>query len=437
MFCKLGFVGVNILKQDIRKIENFVGVSSIEKMKKDTQTRKASKIKNEYILVLEAISKVLSQFTRVENLNEHKFNRDPYYSFIYPDLSTNEMVKAVSAYTGLDRQKVRKSITFLRLNDYIDFKDRAYCKIIKKIDFKEIVRIPEYFKIAAKNKKIVWTEFNQKVLDYISKRKGCFEYEKRESQVTDEELEDFREHGMTFDDEKFLRINRYKWQDCDPVFYEKKATIAFNLKCSIGTVKNTIKKLKVLFGREVSFKDTPVEKVRRVHYSHSYRIELPDRRDWKDILLKEFNSLWESVADSRKKFIESLRDDVWDRQDEKEEKERKKKEKEGIFCSEYTRISKQYFDANVEVQYSVLMGFKKKTYTAIEEKDEEEYEDYDDEEKDNYTEDYEEEDFEEDADDLKEYTEKEYRWSKYQCYDTPEYENYDPNEFEAYRIWRL
>lgn len=437
MFCKLGFVGVNILKQDIRKIENFVGVSSIEKMKKDTQKRKASKIKNEYILVLEAISKVLSQFTRVENLNEHKFNRDPYYSFIYPDLSTNEMVKAVSAYTGLDRQKVRKSITFLRLNDYIDFKDRAYCKIIKKIDFKEIVRIPEYFKIAAKNKKIVWTEFNQKVLDYISKRKGCFEYEKRESQVTDEELEDFREHGMTFDDEKFLRINRYKWQDCDPVFYEKKATIAFNLKCSIGTVKNTIKKLKVLFGREVSFKDTPVEKVRRVHYSHSYRIELPDRRDWKDILLKEFNSLWESVADSRKKFIESLRDDVWDRQDEKEEKERKKKEKEGIFCSEYTRISKQYFDANVEVQYSVLMGFKKKTYTAIEEKDEEEYEDYDDEEKDNYTEDYEEEDFEEDADDLKEYTEKEYRWSKYQCYDTPEYENYDPNEFEAYRIWRL
>ena len=402
-------------------------------MKKDTQKRKASKIKNEYILVLEAISKVLSQFTRVENLNEHKFNRDPYYSFIYPDLSTNEMVKAVSAYTGLDRQKVRKSITFLRLNDYIDFKDRAYCKIIKKIDFKEIVRIPEYFKIAAKNKKIVWTEFNQKVLDYISKRKGCFEYEKRESQVTDEELEDFREHGMTFDDEKFLRINRYKWQDCDPVFYEKKATIAFNLKCSIGTVKNTIKKLKVLFGREVSFKDTPVEKVRRVHYSHSYRIELPDRREWKDILLKELKSLWESVVDSRKKFIESLRDDVWDRQDEKEEKERKKKKKEGIFCSEYTRISKQDFDANVEVQYSVLMGFKKKTYTTIEEKDEEEYEDYDDEEeKNNYTENYEEEDFEEDADDLKEYTEKEYRWSKYRCYDTPEYENYDPNEFEVY-----
>ncbi len=430
MFCKLGFVGVNILKQDIRKIENFVDVSSIEKMKKDTQKRKASKIKNEYILVLEAISKVLSQFTRVENLNEHKFNRDPYYSFIYPDLSTNEMVKAVSAYTGLDRQKVRKSITFLRLNDYIEFKDRAYCKIIKKLDFKEIVRIPEYFKIAAKNKKIVWTEFNQKVLDYISKRKGCFEYEKRESQVTDEELEDFREHGMTFDDEKFLRINRYKWQDCDPVFYEKKATIAFNLKCSIGTVKNTIKKLKVLFGREVSFKDTPVEKVRRVHYSHSYRIELPDRRDWKDILLKGFNDLYESVVDGRRKFIDTFRDIVWDRQDEREGKEREKKEKEGIFCSEYTRISKQDFDANVGVQYSVLMGFKKNSYTAIEEKDEEEYDEEED--KDNYTENYEEEDFEEDTDDLKEYTEKEYRWSKYRCYDTPEYENYNPNEFEVY-----
>jgi hypothetical protein len=430
LFCKLGFVGVNILKQDIRKIENFVDVSSIEKMKKDTQKRKASKIKNEYILVLEAISKVLSQFTRVENLNEHKFNRDPYYSFIYPDLSTNEMVKAVSAYTGLDRQKVRKSITFLRLNDYIEFKDRAYCKIIKKLDFKEIVRIPEYFKIAAKNKKIVWTEFNQKVLDYISKRKGCFEYEKRESQVTDEELEDFREHGMTFDDEKFLRINRYKWQDCDPVFYEKKATIAFNLKCSIGTVKNTIKKLKVLFGREVSFKDTPVEKVRRVHYSHSYRIELPDRRDWKDILLKGFNDLYESVVDGRRKFIDTFRDIVWDRQDEREGKEREKKEKEGIFCSEYTRISKQDFDANVGVQYSVLMGFKKNSYTAIEEKDEEEYDEEED--KDNYTENYEEEDFEEDTDDLKEYTEKEYRWSKYRCYDTPEYENYNPNEFEVY-----
>lgn len=430
MFCKLGFVGVNILKQDIRKIENFVDVSSIEKMKKDTQKRKASKIKNEYILVLEAISKVLSQFTRVENLNEHKFNRDPYYSFIYPDLSTNEMVKAVSAYTGLDRQKVRKSITFLRLNDYIEFKDRAYCKIIKKLDFKEIVRIPEYFKIAAKNKKIVWTEFNQKVLDYISKRKGCFEYEKRESQVTDEELEDFREHGMTFDDEKFLRINRYKWQDCDPVFYEKKATIVFNLKCSIGTVKNTIKKLKVLFGREVSFKDTPVEKVRRVHYSHSYRIELPDRRDWKDILLKGFNDLYESVVDGRRKFIDTFRDIVWDRQDEREGKEREKKEKEGIFCSEYTRISKQDFDANVGVQYSVLMGFKKNSYTAIEEKDEEEYDEEED--KDNYTENYEEEDFEEDTDDLKEYTEKEYRWSKYRCYDTPEYENYNPNEFEVY-----
>lgn len=430
MFCKLGFVGVNIIKQDIRKIENFVDVSSIEKMKKDTQKRKASKIKNEYILVLEAISKVLSQFTRVENLNEHKFNRDPYYSFIYPDLSTNEMVKAVSAYTGLDRQKVRKSITFLRLNDYIEFKDRAYCKIIKKLDFKEIVRIPEYFKIAAKNKKIVWTEFNQKVLDYISKRKGCFEYEKRESQVTDEELEDFREHGMTFDDEKFLRINRYKWQDCDPVFYEKKATIAFNLKCSIGTVKNTIKKLKVLFGREVSFKDTPVEKVRRVHYSHSYRIELPDRRDWKDILLKGFNDLYESVVDGRRKFIDTFRDIVWDRQDEREGKEREKKEKEGIFCSEYTRISKQDFDANVGVQYSVLMGFKKNSYTAIEEKDEEEYDEEED--KDNYTENYEEEDFEEDTDDLKEYTEKEYRWSKYRCYDTPEYENYNPNEFEVY-----
>lgn len=399
-------------------------------MKKDTQKRKASKIKNEYILVLEAISKVLSQFTRVENLNEHKFNRDPYYSFIYPDLSTNEMVKAVSAYTGLDRQKVRKSITFLRLNDYIEFKDRAYCKIIKKLDFKEIVRIPEYFKIAAKNKKIVWTEFNQKVLDYISKRKGCFEYEKRESQVTDEELEDFREHGMTFDDEKFLRINRYKWQDCDPVFYEKKATIAFNLKCSIGTVKNTIKKLKVLFGREVSFKDTPVEKVRRVHYSHSYRIELPDRRDWKDILLKGFNDLYESVVDGRRKFIDTFRDIVWDRQDEREGKEREKKEKEGIFCSEYTRISKQDFDANVGVQYSVLMGFKKNSYTAIEEKDEEEYDEEED--KDNYTENYEEEDFEEDTDDLKEYTEKEYRWSKYRCYDTPEYENYNPNEFEVY-----
>lgn len=423
MFCKLGFVGVNILKQDIRKIENFVGVSSIEKMKKNTQKRKASKIKNEYILVLEAISKVLTQFTRVENLNEHKFNRDPYYSFIYPDLSTNEMVKAVSVYTGLDRQKVRKSITFLRLNDYIEFKDRSYCKIIKKIDFKEIVRIPEYFKIAAKNKKIVWTEFNQKVLDYISKRKGCFEYEKRESQVTDEELEDFREHGMTFDDEKFLRINRYKWQDCDPVFYEKKATIAFNLKCSIGTVKNTIKKLKVLFGREVSFKDTPVEKVRRVHYSHSYRIELPDRREWKDILLKELKSLWESVVDSRRKVIDTLKDIVWDRQDEREEKE-----KEGIFCSEYTRISKQDFDANVGVQYSVLMGFKKKTYTAIEE--EEEDEDY--EEENNYTEKYEEEDFDDDADDLEEYEEKEYGWSKYRCYEAPEYEGYDPNEFEAY-----
>lgn len=399
-------------------------------MKKDTQKRKASKIKNEYILVLEAISKVLTQFTRVENLNEHKFNRDPYYSFIYPDLSTNEMVKAVSAYTGLDRQKVRKSITFLRLNDYIDFKDRTHCKIIKKIDFKEIVRIPEYFKIAAKNKKIVWTEFNQKVLDYISKRKGCFEYEKRESQVTDEELEDFREHGMTFDDEKFLRINRYKWQDCDPVFYEKKATIAFNLKCSIGTVKNTIKKLKVLFGREVSFKDTPVEKVRRVHYSHSYRIELPDRREWKDILLKEFNSLYESVIDGRRKVIDTLRDVVWDRQDEREEQEREKKKKEGIFCSEYTRISKQDFDANVGVQYSVLMGFKKKkTYTAIEEK-----EDY--EEENNYTEKYEEEDFDNDADDLEEYEEKEYRWNKYRCHEAPEYEGYNANEFEAYRVWK-
>lgn len=399
-------------------------------MKKDTQKRNASKIKNEYILVLEAISKVLSQFTRVENLNEHKFNRDPYYSFIYPDLSTNEMVKVVSAYTGLDRQKVRKSITFLRLNDYIDFKDRSHCKIIKKIDFKEIVRIPEYFKIAAKNKKIVWTEFNQKVLDYISKRKGCFEYQKRESQVTDEELEDFREHGMTFDDEKFLRINRYKWEDCDPVFYEKKATIAFNLKCSIGTVKNTIKKLKVLFGREVSFKDTPVEKVRRVHYSHSYRIELPDRRDWKDILLKEFNSLWESVADSRKKVINTLRDIVWDRQDEREEKEREEKEKEGIFCSEYTRISKQDFDANVGVQYSVLMGFKKKeTYTVIEEKEKDE--DYDDEKENNYTENCE-EDFNEEEDDLEEYVEKEYVWDKYRCCDTPEYENYNPNEFEVY-----
>ena len=393
-------------------------------MKKYTQKRKASKIKNEYILVLEAISKVLTQFTRVENLNEHKFNREPYYSFIYPDLSTNEMVKVVSAYTGLDRQKVRKS-TFLRLNDYIDFKDRTHCKIIKKIDFKEIVRIPEYFKIAAKNKKIVWTEFNQKVLDYISKRKGCFEYEKKESQVTDEELEDFREHGMTFDDEKFLRINRYKWQDCDPVFYEKKATIAFNLKCSIGTVKNTIKKLKVLFGREVSFKDTPVEKVRRVHYSHSYRIELPDRREWKDILLKEFNSLYESVIDGRRKVIDTLRDVVWDRQDEREEQEREKKKKEGIFCSEYTRISKQDFDANVGVQYSVLMGFKKKTYTAIEEK-----EDY--EEENNYTEKYEEEDFDNDADDLEEYEEKEYRWNKYRCHEAPEYEGYDPNEFEVY-----
>lgn len=393
-------------------------------MKKDTQKCKASKIKNEYILVLEAISKVLSQFTRVENLNEHKFNRDPYYSFIYPDLSTNEMVKAVSAYTGLDRQKVRKSITFLRLNDYIEFKDRAYCKIIKKLDFKDIVRIPEYFKIAAKNKKIVWTEFNQKVLDYISKRKGCFEYEKKESQVTDEELEDFREHGMTFDDEKFLRINRYKWQDCDPVFYEKKATIAFNLKCSIGTVKNTIKKLKVLFGREVSFKDTPVEKVRRVHYSHSYRIELPDRREWKDILLKELKSLWESVVDSRRKVIDTLRDIVWDRQDERE-----RKEKEDILYSEYTRISKQDFDTNVEVQYSVLMGFKKKTYIAIEEKEEDEDEGDDYEEENNYTENYEEEDFDDDTD---EYEEKEYRWSKYRCYDTPEYENYDPNEFEVY-----
>lgn len=399
-------------------------------MKKYTQKRKASKIKNEYILVLEAISKVLTQFTRVENLNEHKFNREPYYSFIYPDLSTNEMVKVVSAYTGLDRQKVRKSITFLRLNDYIDFKDRTHCKIIKKIDFKEIVRIPEYFKIAAKNKKIVWTEFNQKVLDYISKRKGCFEYEKKESQVTDEELEDFREHGMTFDDEKFLRINRYKWQDCDPVFYEKKATIAFNLKCSIGTVKNTIKKLKVLFGREVSFKDTPVEKVRRVHYSHSYRIELPDRREWKDILLKEFNSLYESVIDGRRKVIDTLRDVVWDRQDEREEREKKKKE--GIFCSEYTRISKQDFDANVGVQYSVLMGFKKKTYTAIEEKEEYEEEDEDYEEENNYTEKYEEEDFDNDADDLEEYEEKEYRWNKYRCHEAPEYEGYDPNEFEVY-----
>lgn len=401
-------------------------------MKKYTQKRKASKIKNEYILVLEAISKVLTQFTRVENLNEHKFNREPYYSFIYPDLSTNEMVKVVSAYTGLDRQKVRKSITFLRLNDYIDFKDRTHCKIIKKIDFKEIVRIPEYFKIAAKNKKIVWTEFNQKVLDYISKRKGCFEYEKRESQITDEELEDFREHGMTFDDEKFLRINRYKWQDCDPVFYEKKATIAFNLKCSIGTVKNTIKKLKVLFGREVSFKDTPVEKVRRVHYSHSYRIELPDRREWKDILLKEFNSLYESVIDGRRKVIDTLRDVVWDRQDEREEQEREKKKKEGIFCSEYTRISKQDFDANVGVQYSVLMGFKKKTYTAIEEKEEYEEEDEDYEEENNYTEKYEEEDFDNDADDLEEYEEKEYRWNKYRCHEAPEYEGYDPNEFEVY-----
>lgn len=401
-------------------------------MKKYTQKRKASKIKNEYILVLEAISKVLTQFTRVENLNEHKFNREPYYSFIYPDLSTNEMVKVVSAYTGLDRQKVRKSITFLRLNDYIDFKDRTHCKIIKKIDFKEIIRIPEYFKIAAKNKKIVWTEFNQKVLDYISKRKGCFEYEKKESQVTDEELEDFREHGMTFDDEKFLRINRYKWQDCDPVFYEKKATIAFNLKCSIGTVKNTIKKLKVLFGREVSFKDTPVEKVRRVHYSHSYRIELPDRREWKDILLKEFNSLYESVIDGRRKVIDTLRDVVWDRQDEREEQEREKKKKEGIFCSEYTRISKQDFDANVGVQYSVLMGFKKKTYTAIEEKEEYEEEDEDYEEENNYTEKYEEEDFDNDADDLEEYEEKEYRWNKYRCHEAPEYEGYDPNEFEVY-----
>lgn len=76
------------------------------------------------------------------------------------------------------------------------------------------------------------------------------------------------------------------------------------------------------------------------------------------------------------------------------------------------------------------MGFKKNSYTAIEEKDEEEYDEEED--KDNYTENYEEEDFEEDTDDLKEYTEKEYRWSKYRCYDTPEYENYNPNEFEVY-----
>lgn len=180
----------------------------------------------------------------------------------------------------------------------------------------------------------------------------------------------------------------------------------------------------MLFGREVSFKDTPVEKVRRVHYSHSYRIELPDRREWKDILLKELKSLWESVVDSRRKVIDTLRDIVWDRQDERE-----RKEKEDILYSEYTRISKQDFDTNVGVQYSVLMGFKKKTYTAIEEKEEDEDEGDDYEEENNYTENYEEEDFD---DDTNEYEEKEYRWSKYRCYDTPEYENYDPNEFEVY-----
>ena len=185
----------------------------------------------------------------------------------------------------------------------------------------------------------------------------------------------------------------------------------------------------MLFGREVSFKDTPVEKVRRVHYSHSYRIELPDRREWKDILLKEFNSLYESVIDGRRKVIDTLRDVVWDRQDEREEQEREKKKKgRHFFCSEYTRISKQDFDANVGVQYSVLMGFKKKTYTAIEE--EEEDEDY--EEENNYTEKYEEEDFDNDADDLEEYEEKEYRWNKYRCHEAPEYEGYDPNEFEVY-----
>lgn len=53
----------------------------------------------------------------------------------------------------------------------------------------------------------------------------------------------------------------------------------------------------------------------------------------------------------------------------KEKNKNGKRKKGRHFCSEYTRISKQDFDANVGVQYSVLMGFKKKkTYTAIEEK---------------------------------------------------------------------
>lgn len=53
------------------------------------------------------------------------------------------------------------------------------------------------------------------------------------------------------------------------------------------------------------------------------------------------------------------------------------------------------------------MGFKKKkTYTAIEEKEEYEEEDEDYKEENNYTEKYEEEDFDNDADDLEEYEKK-------------------------------
>lgn len=308
-------------------------------MKKGGLKHKVSKIKNEHLIILKAISEVLPQFTRVEDLNERKFNRGHKYSYVYPDLTTTEMVKVLSVYTGISRLRVRQCITFLRLNDYIEFREKEYCRIIKKVDFKEIVLVPEYFKIAAKSKGLNWTELNQKVLDYIERRKRQFEHVKEESEISDEFLDDFRKHGMTVEEEKEIRINRYKWEDCDPYFYEKQSTIATNCRCSIGTVKDTLKKLRILFGRKISFKDTPVEKVRRVYYSNSYRIELPDRKDWKSILLKGLNDLWESVVkggyEKTRKFIERVKGIIWRRQD-----------REGC---DFERISKHEFD-NMELE---------------------------------------------------------------------------------------
>lgn len=369
-----------------------------------------------------------------------KFEGDLYnYEACYErNFTTRELAKEIEKETsGLSYYQIRTCIKQLRLQEYIKFPEKGVCRILKSIEekegesVKESFYLPDYFLQAVKQKGIDWKPCDTLLLHYVLKRTDFYnhcrekafdsikkwnDFEDREDEIMQYMNKDFEKYldkggdPEEYDDNKVYEVEKERlrrnalhalnWQGCVVSFHEGRRKISKNTGLSDRIIRNFIKKIKMLFGEMAyQFPNKPIRMLRYTYKCKSFTISLPPKSRWKDIFAKEYQKILNSIVGKAfyyvtRTFIKTKKG--YDNASSQEMKD-KVALKEGIF------IDGEIIDREKEEIKRVSYPYMEKEYKYLSEDDNECYSN---------------------------------EYITYRCYEAPEYEGYNANEFEAYRIWK-